>query len=79
MTMRITARGQVTIPKSIREQMGWMQGSLVDVTYEQGAVMVRPKVSPALDRVEERVTAFQGTSSRRFETAEPMALLRSDD
>jgi antitoxin PrlF len=39
--MRITSKGQVTIPKSIREQMGLIPGTEVEFVVKRGTVVVR--------------------------------------
>jgi antitoxin PrlF len=46
--MRVTSKGQVTIPKSVRDRAGIKLGTNVDVVFERGVVkIVRQKKSAA--------------------------------
>jgi len=40
--MRITTKGQVTIPQDIREQLGLLPHSEVEFTIERGHAVLRP-------------------------------------
>jgi looped-hinge helix DNA binding domain, AbrB family len=42
---RITRKGQVTIPKKIRESLGLKPGSEVDFEMEDGACFLKKKVA----------------------------------
>ena len=50
--MRVTSKGQVTIPKAIRERTGIGPGTEVEFAIEQGAVMLRPSASRGTELVE---------------------------
>jgi len=41
--MKVTERGQITIPKAIREDCGFTPNSEVEVRVKDGAVTVMPK------------------------------------
>jgi AbrB family looped-hinge helix DNA binding protein len=41
--MRITSKGQVTIPQAIREKLGLHPETEVEFTVERGAAVLRPK------------------------------------
>jgi AbrB family looped-hinge helix DNA binding protein len=41
--MRITSKGQVTIPQAIREQLGLHPETEVEFSVERGAAVLRPK------------------------------------
>ena len=41
-TTRISQRGQVVIPKPIRDRLGLEQGQVLEVTELDGAIMLRP-------------------------------------
>lgn len=43
--MRITSKGQVTIPQAVREQTGLMPNTEVDFVVEEGAVRLVPVTS----------------------------------
>ncbi len=74
--MRVTSKGQVTIPQKVREQLGITPGSEVDFQLdEQGARLVR--VSP--DEGAALAAAMRGRATVAMSTDEIMALTRGDD
>jgi AbrB family looped-hinge helix DNA binding protein len=77
--MRITSKGQLTIPQRVRESAGLMPGTDVEVLFEAGVVQVRKTERRKPDAIDKRIAAFTGTGSRRHTTEELMALLRGDD
>ena len=40
--VKVTRKGQVTIPKEIRESLGVEEGDVVEVKAEGGVVLVKP-------------------------------------
>jgi AbrB family looped-hinge helix DNA binding protein len=40
-TSRVTRKGQITIPQAIRTELGIQEGDTVQVTLEEGLVVVR--------------------------------------
>ena len=44
----VTSKGQVTIPKEIRNALGIVPGSEVEFELEEGEVVLRRRVSPAV-------------------------------
>jgi len=88
MSTTITVKGQVTIPKQIRESLGLVPGSKVEFTLnERGEYVVLPaarstkgnKAVPTPKRpAKSRFDAVRGTASMRgMSTDEYMNLLRS--
>lgn len=77
--MRITSKGQVTIPKAVREEAGLLPGTDVEFVLEDGAVQVRrSSVQPSRGR--ELVDHLRRSGSDyTMTTDEVMALTRSDD
>ena len=81
--MRITSKGQVTIPIAIREKAGLMPNTEVEFVYEGGDVVIRKlrrgKRGSKLSRGEQLVAhlrAHRGTSG--MTTDEIMALTRGE-
>ena len=76
--MRITARGQVTIPQDVRERAGLMPGT--DVSFESDASGVRlVKVGPGQGRKsrgEKLVEQLRGGGAFGMTTDEVLALMR---
>lgn len=81
MSTTVTTKGQVTIPKKMRDYLGLQPGSQVDFTYSaDGEVVIRP-VAPARKRkAKSRFAALKGTGKRLgMSTDEYMNLIRGYD
>lgn len=78
--MRITTRGQVTIPQAIREQAGFLPNTEVDFEVDGEAVrIVRARAPRKASRGERAVQRLQGRSGRvRMTTEQIMALTRGE-
>ncbi len=76
--MRLTSKGQVTIPKELRERFALQPGTEVEFVDEDGRLTVR-RVD-GLSRGEAAVAQLRRYSGRTtMTTAELMALTRGDD
>jgi AbrB family looped-hinge helix DNA binding protein len=75
--MRITSKGQITIPIEIRERLGLLPDSEVEFSVEGNAVRIR-KVRAGRRRGRGRsiVEALRGRATTRMTTDEIMALTR---
>jgi AbrB family looped-hinge helix DNA binding protein len=76
--MRITSKGQVTIPIGIREAAGLMPGTEVEFVLEEGAVRLRPRVGVADGRGRRLVRHLRGRGSLGLSTDEILALTRGE-
>ena len=72
--MRITTKGQVTIPQHIREKMGLTPSAEVDFVEEEGRVYLVKKVDA--DPSKSRFRRFRGTATAKMTTDEIMQLTR---
>jgi len=76
--MRITSKGQVTIPQEVRERAGLMPGT--DVTFEVGPGFVRlVKAAPVggrRTRGQKLVERLRGRGDFKMSTDEVVALMR---
>ena len=75
--MRITTKGQVTIPIDIREQLGLGPGSVVDFAIDGEAVRMT-KARGRQDRGGELVRHLRGRGDIAMSTDEIMALTRGE-
>lgn len=75
--MRLTSKGQVTIPIEIREQLGLTPGAVVDFEVEGDAVRVT-KAEAGQDRGAALVQAMRGRGDVELSTNEIMALTRGE-
>jgi antitoxin PrlF len=73
--MRVTSKGQVTIPQHVREQLGITAGSEVDFHLDgQGARLVR--LSPGHGK--RLAASMRGRATRAMSTEEILALTRGE-
>ncbi len=76
MSATVTAKGQITIPKAVREALGVKPGSKVDFQpLEDGHIAIvkqGPKPKGRFDR-------FRGVATTKLTTDEIMALTRGED
>jgi AbrB family looped-hinge helix DNA binding protein len=76
--MRITTKGQVTIPREVREKMGFFPHSEVEILMEGNTVVIR-KVEGNESRGKRIVERMRGKATVRMSTDEIMALTRGDE
>lgn len=73
--MRITSKGQVTIPQEIRAQLGLLPYSEVEFHVEGDAVRIR-KARKSSTRGEGLVKRMRGSATSGMSTDEILALTR---
>lgn len=76
--MRITTKGQVTIPLGIRERFGFLPHTEVEFVEEAGAVVLR-KAEGGNRQTREWVRRYRGSLRGGLTTDELMRLTRGDD
>ncbi len=77
MATTVTSKGQVTIPKPVRDRLGIEPGSAVDFELTPDGRVVLIKVDS--DRPRSRFEALRGTATAGLSTEQIMALTRGDD
>jgi AbrB family looped-hinge helix DNA binding protein len=77
--MRITSKGQVTIPVAIREKAGLMPNTEVEFDYDGKTVRISPAShKKRLSRGEQLVAHMRGRGDVKMTTDEIMALTRGE-
>ena len=74
--MRVTTKGQVTIPQHIREKLGIFPATIVEFVEEKGRVYIVKK-----ETAENRSSKFRklrGVATVKMTTEEIMALTRKE-
>lgn len=69
--MRVTSKGQVTIPRDLRELAGIQPNSEVVFTIEDGRLIVSPKDDPRQFHERERLDGLMRTLKRLEGTGDP--------
>jgi AbrB family looped-hinge helix DNA binding protein len=75
LTVRVTSKGQVTIPVEIRERLGLLPGTEVEFHVDGDAARLT-RVKGATGRGRTIVDRMRGRATRRLSTEEIMALTR---
>lgn len=82
MPTMLTSKGQVTIPKRIRDEMHLLPGSPVEFSVNAAGEVVLHPAPPAKRRrrpAPDRFEAVRGRADVRWRTDDLMKLLRADD
>jgi len=73
--MKVTSKGQVTIPMAIRQQAGLLPNTEVEFVVKGRDVLLRKAKGPS-ERGRRLVAALRGKATTRMTTDEIMALTR---
>jgi AbrB family looped-hinge helix DNA binding protein len=74
--MRVTSKGQVTIPAEIRERFGFLPDTEVEFVVEGDTVKVVRATRPGSTRGDRVVRRLRGRAVSHMTTAEILALTR---
>lgn len=78
MATTLTSKGQVTIPKHIRDALDLAPGSAVEFTVNRAGEVVIHKVGARPSRKKDRFEAARGRADVKWRTDDLMALLRGE-
>jgi AbrB family looped-hinge helix DNA binding protein len=78
MSTTLTSKGQVTIPKQIREALNLAPGCLVDFAVNRDGDVVIHKVGARASRKRDRFEAARSKADVKWRTDELMTLLRGE-
>lgn len=81
MATTITSKGQVTVPKQIRDALGIDPGTEVtfDINAQGEVVLKKAGGKPARKRKRDRFEAARGKADIKYRTSDLMLLLRGGD
>lgn len=77
--MRITSKGQVTIPQRLRERHGLMPETEVEFVEVDGEIVLRRAGAKSKDRAQELVDRLTGTGHGTMSADEIIAISRGYD
>lgn len=75
--MKITSKGQVTIPQEIREKYGLLPNTEVDFVAERGRVFLRKKKG-AMTEADRLMEHVRNAPKMRMSSKELLAILRDE-
>ncbi len=78
MSTTLTSKGQVTIPKQIRDALRMMPGCAVDFAVNTEGDVVIHKVGARASRKPDRFEVARGKADVKWRTDDLMALLRGE-
>lgn len=76
--MKITTKGQVTIPQRLRRSLGLLPGTEVRFEEAEGCAVIRPAMTKR-ELIEERIRRATGIAGPGLSTDEVMRLTRGDE
>lgn len=76
MTTTLTSKGQVTIPKKVRDALHLQPGNAVEFAVNESGEVVLRKAGRKPTAKRDRFEAARGTAQIKWRTDELMALLR---
>ncbi|MDO8299294.1 AbrB/MazE/SpoVT family DNA-binding domain-containing protein [Lacisediminimonas sp.] len=79
MSTTLTSKGQVTIPKQIRDALNLAPGCSVDFSVNRDGEVVIHKAGARSSRKHDRFEAARGKADIKWRTDDLMTLLRGDD
>lgn len=77
--MRITSKGQVTIPLEVREKMGFLPNTEVDFVVKGSTVQIVKAKGKGKYRSRKLIDAMRGKATVRMSTEEIMTLTRGEE
>jgi AbrB family looped-hinge helix DNA binding protein len=79
MSTTLTLKGQVTIPKHIRDALGLMPGAQLDFAVNSHGEVVLHKAAANVANAKDRFELARGKAQIKWKTKDLMKLLRSPD
>lgn len=79
MSTTVTVKGQVTIPKPIRDRLGLRPGDRIDFAFDDAGRLVVRKAGGAVAREADRFDRLRGRATAGLSTDEIMAMTRGED
>ena len=77
--MRITSKGQVTIPLAIRQKVGLLPNTEVDFVIKGNTVQIVKAAAPERSRGSKLIATLRGKATVKMTTDDIMALTRGDE
>ena len=63
MEATVAERGQITLPKAVRDALGLVKGTKLKIEIDNGRIVMRKDVSDALSRLRGRIKLPTGVST----------------
>jgi antitoxin PrlF len=77
--MKLTSKGQVTIPRALREQFGLQPATEVMFEAASEGILIKASAAARRRQLQAWLRRARGSSTTSFSTAEMMRLTRGED
>lgn len=74
--MKLTQKGQVTIPRDMRDRFGLRKGCEVEFEATDGGVLIRPASHQQAERMANAIASVRGCADAGLTTASIMQMTR---
>lgn len=74
--MRLTQKGQVTVPKRMRDRFGLKTGTEVEFLSTEAGLLLRPRVTAKAEKLKAAISSIRGTADAGFSTDAVMQMTR---
>ena len=77
--MKLTSKGQVTIPQSLREKFGLLPATEVSFEESENGVLIKPAASSRRRQAERWLKRARGSATAKLASDEILRLTRGED
>ena len=74
--MKVTQKGQVTIPKKFRDRFLLKTNSKVVFEEKEDGILIKPIVNTGLNEIKAKIEKFAGIADKNLSTEQIMSLTR---
>jgi len=74
--MKVTQKGQVTIPKRFRDRFLLKTNSKVVFEEKEDGILIKPIVNSGLNEIKAKIEKFAGIADKNLSTEQIMSLTR---
>lgn len=74
--MRLTQKGQITVPKRMRDQFGLATGTEVEFEATEAGLLIRPRLDLQTNRLRAGIRAVRGTADSGLDTEAILKMTR---
>ena len=74
--MKVTQKGQVTIPKKFRDRFLLTTNSKVVFEEKEDGILIKPIVNSGLNEIKAKIEKFAGIADKNLSTEQIMSLTR---
>ena len=74
--MKVTQKGQITIPKKYRDRFFLKTNTKVSFQEKEDGILIKPVVNTGLNEIKAKIEKFAGIAGKNLSTEQIMSLTR---